>query len=113
MSHEIRTPMHGIIAMSDLLGESDLGDQQHNYVNGINESGNNLLRILDEILDVSKFETGTVELHETEFSLRDLLADTLQSLAQRARIKGLDLSYSVSSEVNDLLFGDAGWLARF
>ena len=112
MSHEIRTPMHGIIAMSDLLGESDLGDQQHNYVNGINESGNNLLRILDEILDVSKFETGTVELHETEFSLRDLLADTLQSLAQRARIKGLDLSYSVSSEVNDLLFGDAGRLRQ-
>ena len=112
MSHEIRTPMHGIIAMSDLLSEADLADQQHNYVHGINESGNNLLRILDEILDVSKFETGTVELHETEFSLRDLLADTLQSVAQRARIKGLDLSYSVSSEVSDLLFGDAGRLRQ-
>ena len=80
MSHEIRTPMHGIIAMSDLLGESDLGDQQHNYVNGINESGNNLLRILDEILDVSKFETGTVELHETEFSFLLRFQHLVQSL---------------------------------
>ena len=112
MSHEIRTPMHGIIAMSDLLSEADLADQQHNYVHGINESGNNLLRLLDEILDVSKFETGTVDLHETEFSLRDLLADTLQSIAQRARIKGLDLSYSVSNDVSDLLFGDAGRLRQ-
>ena len=112
MSHEIRTPMHGIIAMSELLGETELKDHQHGYVLGISESGDNLLRILDEILDVSKFETGTVEIYEKNFSLRDLLADTLQSLAQRARTKGLDLSYSVATEITDSLYGDSGRLRQ-
>ncbi len=112
MSHEIRTPMHGIIAMSELLGETELKDHQHGYVLGISESGDNLLRILDEILDVSKFETGTVEIYEKNFSLRELLADTLQSLAQRARTKGLDLSYSVASDITDSLYGDSGRLRQ-
>jgi signal transduction histidine kinase/AmiR/NasT family two-component response regulator len=106
MSHEVRTPMNGILGMAHLLLETPLTAEQRDYSTAINQSGEALLGILNDILDLSKLEAGRMELECTALELRGLLGEVVQLMGPGARIKGLDLRWQVADEVPLYLLGD-------
>ncbi|ANS75852.1 hypothetical protein AWM70_15695 [Paenibacillus yonginensis] len=113
MSHEIRTPMNGVIGMTDLLLDSGgLTDIQIEYVHMIRKSGELLLSIINDILDLSKLESGKAPLLISTYSLRECLKETIQLLSTQALEKNLSLNYEVEADVPDLLNGDVGKLKQ-
>jgi signal transduction histidine kinase/CheY-like chemotaxis protein/HPt (histidine-containing phosphotransfer) domain-containing protein len=90
MSHEIRTPMNAIIGFTNLLAETELSDEQREHLNLINVSGHNLLRLIDDILDLSKIEAKKVSVDINECSLGQLLNSVESLLMPRAKTKGLE-----------------------
>jgi len=112
MSHEVRTPMNGIIGMTEILFETNLQPKQHQYTEKIRASSETLLSLINDILDFSKVEAGKLELEYIQFNFRDVINDTLKSLSDRARSKGLDISYFIPPELPDNLIGDPGRLRQ-
>jgi PAS domain S-box-containing protein len=107
MSHEIRTPIHGIVGLVELLQQTPLTDHQRKYLEMITGSTDSLLRVVNDILDVSKIESGRLELEEAAFDLRDCISDTLRIYAVGADRKGIEIVSHVPPNVPELLIGDA------
>lgn len=106
MSHEIRTPMNGVLGMAQLLELTALTDEQQEYVNTINSSGNNLVQLIGDILDLSKIESNHVELETLGFNLQSEISSINTILSLRAHEKGLQLDLQIDSDVPLLLIGD-------
>src|SRR5689334_18500731 len=106
MSHEIRTPMNAIIGIADLLAKTRLSPEQNNYVEIFRRAGDNLLRLINNILDLSKVEASQLELERTGFSLEDLVAKVKEMVVMPADEKGLTLQCDIAPEIPDRLIGD-------
>lgn len=106
ISHEIRTPMNGVLGMSELLLDTALSAKQRDYVQTIHGSGNDLLNLINEILDVSRLESGQLVLEKVQFDLHALVNDCLDIYRARAEGQGVELIGFVHPDVARSMQGD-------
>jgi signal transduction histidine kinase/ActR/RegA family two-component response regulator len=108
MSHEIRTPLNGVLAMAQIMALGELSETQRERLDVVRQSGEALLAILNDVLDISKIEAGKMELELVEFELRDLALFAEAAYGEVARRKGLTLIVEVKAEPGDRRLGDIG-----
>jgi signal transduction histidine kinase len=112
VSHEIRTPMNAILGLTELCLDLATSEHQRRLLSAAGASARNLLLLINDLLDFSKITAGKLALDPTDFSLRSMLADTLDPLASRAQEKGIELACGVAPDVPERLRGDAGRLRQ-
>lgn len=108
MSHELRTPMNGVLGMAHLLADTELNEEQKQYVSTINGSGENLLILLNDILDFSKIEAGALALENIAYNLKEDINGAINLLRPQADKKAIDLQVECEPEVPDYVWGDPG-----
>ncbi|MFC1829906.1 response regulator, partial [Thermodesulfobacteriota bacterium] len=106
MSHEIRTPMTAVIGMTDLLWETSLTTEQRRFLEAVRSSGENLLQVINDILDLSKVEAGQIELEKAPFNLVEVVNSLCGAQAFHAKKKNLELTNWIRPDVETRLVGD-------
>lgn len=107
MSHEIRTPMNAIIGLNSIaLKDTSLSDQTRSYLLKIGESAGHLLNLINDILDMSRIESGRMTLHKEEFSMTDMLEQINTMIQSQCNDKGLNYECHINEEIDDWYFGD-------
>ncbi|MBD3637531.1 MAG: PAS domain S-box protein [Crocinitomicaceae bacterium] len=106
MSHEIRTPMNAIMGIIQLLQETNVDEQQKEYLRSIDFAGENLLRIINDVLDLSKIESGKLSVEEIPFNPKYILNDLVNSMSHRAHENNIELRLELDEEIPENIMGD-------
>jgi len=106
MSHEVRTPLNGVLGMLQLLGGTDLEEEQEEYVSVALASGKSLLTVINDVLDFSKMDAGILDMAQEPLNLRETVRMVVDNFGTQLREKGLDVQVDVGEEVPPVLMGD-------
>src|SRR5437868_3752370 len=112
MSHELRTPVNGVLGMLELVRHIEPGPKQQHYLETARRSAETLLEIINGILDISKIESGKIELEQSPFDLRDLVEEVSETFSDAAFGKGLELACFVPARLPTALIGDPARLRQ-